>query len=68
MSESTLPNVLEFLDDVDERLMRDISYSPVMTRLYRYFSSDIRPLNPREFLEFMSSLSATEKMYYFFAC
>ena len=56
----------DLMTRVDEVIMKFIwsEKNGTLVNLFLYFSSERKPLNPREFLEFWDSLSEDEEDYY----
>lgn len=56
----------ELIDAVDDALWRDMRKpkNALFLRLYRFFDSERRPLDPREFYEFLNSWTVEDELYY----
>jgi hypothetical protein len=56
----------ELINVVDDFLMREIrrDKSGILMKMYNFFDSGKRPLDPREFFEFLGSLNIVEELEY----
>lgn len=60
------PSFDKLMASVDEAIMKFVwsEKNGTLVNLFLYFSSERKPLNPREFLDFWDSLSEAEEDYY----
>lgn len=56
----------ELVDVVDDALWTDMRKpkNKLFLRLYHFFDSERRPLDPREFYEFLGSWTVEDQLYY----
>lgn len=59
-----IPEFTGLLDTLDQMLMEEISNRPELLVWFDYFSTPGKPMNPREFLYFWSSLKPDEQWVY----
>jgi hypothetical protein len=59
----------ELIEHVDRELMTEVDKDPTgcIRRLYDFFDASEKPLNPREFFQFLGCLTPEENIYYLFA-
>jgi hypothetical protein len=64
--QESVPSFEEMVAGVDETILEYlwVEKSGTLINLFLYFSSERKPMNPREFLEFWGSLSGSEQDYY----
>lgn len=62
-------NLDDLVAHIDRTLMEEVDRDPTGTlrRLYDFFDTATKPLNPREFYQFLGALTPEENIYYLFA-
>lgn len=61
MDRSTLPSYEKWLEGIDGTLEAEIRGTYGVWQWYDFYDSPTKPINPREFLEYWSSLSIEEQ-------